>query len=904
VTTTTAYASTYTLHIFREPSLLQSSNIDGQAWLDLNTIENVDDRQAMQIQYLKWLYDHSLRVADTDANLGSSLSLGSDEDRESLYLAFGATGLPALTAGTTSSYVVSTWAETLIDDANAANAKTTLNIKTYNVVDYGVDDTGATDVSTVLSEIETLSSAGDVIEFQPGTYLLSSSVTFDHSISLKGNGAVIKSTGGGFQFSGSLSAVDANVTADVSVLDVNIPVDDATGFAAGDLVLIYPTSVNSDVNMIGASELHRLRGTATNELQLEGLIRWPHDVYDSGDPCNPDEEDSYSGYADPNVAVYQPIEVTIDGFVFEANDGDWDGLHFDYCRNLKVTNCTVKVEDTRDTQAYWIDFADCQNIDFSHNMFTTAADVNQIDTAEGKGPMWQRCEFVNVHHNTASNWNGSQFFRFYLCGQVQFNNNQVYDALVQLAYFDAVRGGTCSDNLIVGTPGRFAWRENKTTNQNGIFCNGVQDFVISGNHILNCNGEAAIYLRSGNYKRAQNMTSGWLDDQGDTWKDVYMAPNLGIVVANNAIRNDDPNAVRSWGLYSKSKGEDIVVTGNMIHVYAVGVGFYGDYNDLTIVGNDIESTGTTCLALSKAPSDDLWPENVFVTGNTIRHRTAIDVKPCFAQIYGDSDFVFTNNRIIKINAPGDTWLMSVARHATGAIGDSVVRIEDNTFEGDATSRGLSMSTNAFTGAPNTPGGFVVRNNVMDVVGQAYGTSLQPYVVEQVSTLDVNETDPNTYGLSKTFITANTGSTTIDNFVGGIEGQTIGVEINDAYTTLDFTSSNLKGRPADYNCTDGDFIWATYEGTNWHCVISPDYLQGSAVWDPPSIADGDEDVNDVTVTGAILGDFAVASFSIDVNDLNLSAAVGAANTVEVQLSNSTGGAIDLDSATVRVRVYKK
>lgn len=79
------------------------------------------------------------------------------------------------------------------------------------------------------------------------------------------------------------------------------------------------------------------------------------------------------------------------------------------------------------------------------------------------------------------------------------------------------------------------------------------------------------------------------------------------------------------------------------------------------------------------------------------------------------------------------------------------------------------------------------------------------------------------------------------------------------------------------------------------------MTASATWDAGSIADGNEEVKEVTVPGAKLGDFALASLSIDVADLTLAAAVTAANTVTVQLGNWTGGAIDLASATVRVKV---
>jgi hypothetical protein len=87
------------------------------------------------------------------------------------------------------------------------------------------------------------------------------------------------------------------------------------------------------------------------------------------------------------------------------------------------------------------------------------------------------------------------------------------------------------------------------------------------------------------------------------------------------------------------------------------------------------------------------------------------------------------------------------------------------------------------------------------------------------------------------------------------------------------------------------------------VIQDDHIRGSATWDAGSIADGDEEAKEVTVTGAALGDQAVASLSIDIADLVLNAQVTAANTVTCILANNTGGAIDLASATVYVRVFK-
>lgn len=82
------------------------------------------------------------------------------------------------------------------------------------------------------------------------------------------------------------------------------------------------------------------------------------------------------------------------------------------------------------------------------------------------------------------------------------------------------------------------------------------------------------------------------------------------------------------------------------------------------------------------------------------------------------------------------------------------------------------------------------------------------------------------------------------------------------------------------------------------------LTGSATWDAASIADGDMESKDITVTGAALGDFVMVSLSIDNVDLTLSGTVTAANTVTATLANNTGGAVDLASCTVRAVVLSK
>ena len=75
----------------------------------------------------------------------------------------------------------------------------------------------------------------------------------------------------------------------------------------------------------------------------------------------------------------------------------------------------------------------------------------------------------------------------------------------------------------------------------------------------------------------------------------------------------------------------------------------------------------------------------------------------------------------------------------------------------------------------------------------------------------------------------------------------------------------------------------------------------AAYDPGSLASGAAVTVSVTVHGARLGDFAVASFTAPDSGVVLLAQVTAADTASVTFLNLSAGAVDLAAGTLRVRV---
>lgn len=79
--------------------------------------------------------------------------------------------------------------------------------------------------------------------------------------------------------------------------------------------------------------------------------------------------------------------------------------------------------------------------------------------------------------------------------------------------------------------------------------------------------------------------------------------------------------------------------------------------------------------------------------------------------------------------------------------------------------------------------------------------------------------------------------------------------------------------------------------------------GSTTFNPPSIDAAGQASTTVAVPGAVLGDIAMASFSLDLQGIELSAYVSSADTVTCLFKNGSASQVDLGSGVLRVRVLK-
>lgn len=132
---------------------------------------------------------------------------------------------------------------------------------------------------------------------------------------------------------------------------------------------------------------------------------------------------------------------------------------------------------------------------------------------------------------------------------------------------------------------------------------------------------------------------------------------------------------------------------------------------------------------------------------------------------------------------------------------------------------------------------------------------------------------------------------------GLLGNVRGIEV-DAGTSSDYLlADNVLTGNTTAPLVDG----GTGAGRLIHS--NPDYDSARTTYDPASLLDGAGVTATVGCFGAALGDFAEASFSLDLQGILLTAWVSSAAVVSVRFQNETGGTVDLASGTLRVKVSR-
>ena len=95
----------------------------------------------------------------------------------------------------------------------------------------------------------------------------------------------------------------------------------------------------------------------------------------------------------------------------------------------------------------------------------------------------------------------------------------------------------------------------------------------------------------------------------------------------------------------------------------------------------------------------------------------------------------------------------------------------------------------------------------------------------------------------------------------------------------------------------------YNGSAWALLTTPK-IDGTVTWNPGTVANASGVTSPaVTVTGAALGDLAIVAAPYDLQGMQATAYINAANSAVIRVTNLTGASVTLASGTWRVRVIK-
>lgn len=125
VTLVATLSSSYKLTIIRDPDILQPADYPANDRFPAATHEEALDRATMILQRLKDLIDRSFRLSDGDVS-GISLILSNLAAGELIAVNSAGTGIESVAAADVNLATVSAFIQTLLDDATAAAARTTL----------------------------------------------------------------------------------------------------------------------------------------------------------------------------------------------------------------------------------------------------------------------------------------------------------------------------------------------------------------------------------------------------------------------------------------------------------------------------------------------------------------------------------------------------------------------------------------------------------------------------------------------------------------------------------------------------------------------------------------------------------------------------------------------------------
>jgi hypothetical protein len=364
----------------------------------------------------------------------------------------------------------------------------------------------------------------------------------------------------------------------------------------------------------------------------------------------------------------------------------------------------------------------------------------------------------------------------------------------------SVYGTVITGNRVRNTTGAVAELYNGYIFGAGIYIQGAEGSIVEGNSVNRTHTAPVTFV--------ELLAPGAI---GVTNTGQFKIVNNDIVLANFAgiYVNDSLTLGNSTGFS--------LISGNTL-------------NEITRDGIKIVNSNRVSVINNQIDKADL--RGIYVLNNRTPPATNLDnflISVCDNVIANSGLSGLDLNDCIQLRVNGN-MVKAAGLQGISVAGSTDVLVEGN-FIRDSALRGIhitstvtrAMVQNNFVRGDNSAG---TVGLLLDANGTYTGNMVTNHVTDyagtwkDMRTLTANSTTPSVL-FGHAFITANTVATTITNLADGFDGQEVIVAIRDAFTTIDFTGSNMRGNGgADWAAPINGSMRCTYNRTlfAWFCMV--------------------------------------------------------------------------------------
>lgn len=482
---------------------------------------------------------------------------------------------------------------------------------------------------------------------------------------------------------------------------------------------------------------------------------------------------------------------------------------------LRFVSCSNVVVDGLTLDGNKANVATPPPLDNSWNSGAPRKNYTGIDLQSSTNIRIRRCEFRNFATVSINAENVQQLW---------VSNNWFHDS-----YMGAVFTITDTGNRFFRISGNLVERITYTFAYGNGFLINADDLTIDNNRIDTVDRSG---IKPTDVAGITNVVIVGNIIQNATLHGINPQGGNRMLIANNLVYNCTQHGISVSPVGAAIPMTDVVVRGNQIQNCGSNGVNVVDCESLQISQNQIKAAGSWGIRVVSC-------DDITVQGNQIEDTVSHSIQVSTTGVTGAiSRLQIMNNALLGgvdgIELIGEVQHCIMSGNVISApsgrgidcslLTTHIARIVNNVIRGVTgngihdVNAGTIVDGNLVDGALT---GFVLTSPVWGRGNMARNvTTFSTITGSIVESFADGDTTPSVKTGNVTYQTANTAPTTISAFDDMPQGVPMTVLINDAFTTIDFTGTSLKGNAgADWTPTTGDHLTMIKIGTNVYCQVS-------------------------------------------------------------------------------------